>query len=59
MREESEFDVNKPSRIESFLRELDDLVEEYHGELYLNDEFFAAIDNVKSAAKDEMGRSCI
>ena len=52
----SEFDTNKPTRIESFLRELDDLVDEYHAELYLNDELFAAMNDVKSAAKLEMGR---
>jgi hypothetical protein len=52
----SEFDTNKPTRIESFLRELDDLIDEYHAELYLNDELFAAMNDVKSAAKLEMGR---
>jgi len=51
----SEFDANKPARIEAFLKELDALVNEYHAELYLNDEFFSAIDDVKSAAKAEMG----
>jgi len=55
LEESSEFDTNKPSRIESFLRELDDLIEEYHAELYLNDDWAVAIANVKSAAKSEMG----
>ena len=51
----NEFNTNKPARIESFLRELDDLVDEYHAELYLNDELFAAMGDVKAAAKSEMG----
>ena len=53
--EESEFDTNKPARIEAFLKSLDDLVDEYHAELYLNDDLFSAIEDVKSAAKAEMG----
>jgi hypothetical protein len=48
--EASEFDTNKPERIRSFVRELDDLVEEYHAELYLNDALFAGIEAVKDAA---------
>jgi hypothetical protein len=53
--ETSEFDTNKPSRIEAFLNALDGLVEEYHAELYLNDDLLSAIEDVKSAAKSEMG----
>ena len=53
---ESEFATNKPGRVEDFIKALDDLIEEYHAELYLNDELFAAIDAVKMAAKQEMGR---
>jgi hypothetical protein len=52
----SEFDTNKPGRIGEFIKALDDLVDEYHAELYLNDELFAAMNDVKSAAKLEMGR---
>ena len=55
LNEASEFDTNKPARIEAFLKSLDDLVDEYHAELYLNDDFFAAIDDVKSEGKAEMG----
>jgi hypothetical protein len=52
----SEFDTNKPGRVGEFIKALDDLVDEYHAELYLNDELFAAMNDVKSAAKLEMGR---
>jgi len=55
LNEASEFDTNKPARIEAFLKSLDDLVDEYHAELYLNDDLFSAIEDVKSAAKAEMG----
>ena len=51
--EASEFHTNKPERIKSFLRELDDLVEEYHAELYLSDDLFAGIETVKDAAMAE------
>ena len=47
---------NKPDRIEDFINSLDNLIEEYHADLYLNDELFTAIDAVKRAAKQEMGR---
>ena len=51
----SEFDTNKPARIGKFIKALDDLVDEYHAELYLNDEIFAAISAAKSAAEEEAG----
>ena len=54
---QSEFATNKPGRVGDFIKALDDLIEEFHAELYLNDELFAAIDAVKMAAKQEMGRS--
>ncbi|MDA9268188.1 hypothetical protein N9P60_00320 [bacterium] len=52
----SPFLENKPERIEDFINSLDNLIEEYHADLYLNDELFTAIDAVKRAAKQEMGR---
>jgi hypothetical protein len=53
----TEFDTNKPARIESFLRELDNLVQEYHAELYLNDDVFEGIEAVVNAAKEEINSS--
>lgn len=52
----SVFDTNKPGRIGEFIKALDSLVDEYHAELYLNDELFTALDAVKEAAQMEMGR---
>jgi hypothetical protein len=51
--EASEFDMNKASRIEEFIIALNNLVDEYHSELYLNDDLFAAIEMVIKAAKEE------
>jgi len=51
--EASEFDMNKESRIEEFIIALNNLVDEYHSELYLNDDLFAAIEMVIKAAKEE------
>jgi len=50
------FDTNKPARIAAFILALDNLLDEYHAELYLSDDIFAAIEAAKSAAKLEMGR---
>jgi hypothetical protein len=55
----TEFDTNKPARIESFLRELDNLVQEYHAELYLNDDLFEGIEVVVNAAKEEINSSVV
>ena len=53
MYEASEFDMNKAARIEEFIIALNRLVDEYHAELYLNDDLFAAIEMVIKAAKEE------
>jgi hypothetical protein len=55
LNEASEFDINKPARVAEFLKALDVLVDEYHAELYLNDNLYNAIEMVKKAAKDEIG----
>ena len=51
--EASEFDMNKPARIKEFIIALNRLVDEYHSELYLNDDLFAAISMVIKAAQEE------
>ncbi len=53
MNEASEFDTNKPARIKEFIIALNRLVDEYHSELYLNDDLFAAISMVIKAAQEE------
>jgi hypothetical protein len=55
LNEASEFDINKPARVAEFLKALDVLVDEYHAELYLNDNLYNAIEMVKKSAKDEIG----
>jgi len=51
--EASEFDMNKAARIEEFIIALNNLVDEYHSELYLNDDLFSAVEMVIKAAKEE------
>jgi len=51
--EASEFDMNKAARIKEFIIALNKLVDEYHAELYLNDDLFSAISMVIKAAKEE------
>jgi len=51
--EASEFDMNKAARIKEFIIALNRLVDEYHAELYLNDDLFSAIEMVIKAAKEE------
>ena len=53
LNEASEFDTNKPARIKEFIIALNRLVDEYHSELYLNDDLFAAISMVIKAAQEE------
>jgi hypothetical protein len=53
LNEASEFDTNKPARIAEFITALNRLVDNYHAELYLNDDLFAAIEMVIKAAKEE------
>ena len=48
------FDLEKPARIAAFILALDNLLDEYHAELYLSDDVFAAIEAAKSAAKEAM-----
>ena len=51
--EASEFDMNKATRIKEFIIALNKLVDEYHAELYLNDDLSSAISMVIKAAKEE------
>jgi hypothetical protein len=53
LNEASEFDMNKPARIAAFIKDLDALVDEYHAELYLNDDLSNAIEMVKKSAQEE------
>lgn len=50
---QSEFESNTPGRIDQFIKDLDNLIEEYHAELYLKDGVFTGIDAVKAAALGE------
>ena len=47
---QSEFDRRTPERIEQFIDKLDDLIDEYHAELYLKDGVFTGLEEMKSAA---------
>ena len=47
---ESEFERNTPGRINQFVSKLDDLLDEYHAELYLKDDVFTGLEAVKRAA---------
>jgi hypothetical protein len=51
--EEHEFHMEKSTRIASFIRDLNKLVDEYHAELYLNNDLFDAISMVIKTAKEE------
>jgi hypothetical protein len=51
--EENKFNMNKPARIANFITALNRLVDEYHAELYLNDDLFAALEMVIKAANEE------
>ena len=48
--EENEFTRNTPTRIGEFIDKLEDLVDEYHAELYLKDGVYTSMEAMKSAS---------
>ena len=49
----SEFEINKPKRINEFIEKINGLYDEYHAELYLNDDIFNCINMIVAKASEE------
>ena len=48
----NEFEKNKPARLNKFIEELNGLADEYHAELYLNDEFYEILGMMVKTVSD-------
>tara|TARA_R100000908_G_C3684331_1_gene101499 strand:- start:118 stop:654 length:537 start_codon:yes stop_codon:yes gene_type:complete len=51
--EKTQFEINKPKRINEFIKKLNNLYDEYHAELYLNNDIFNYINMIVAKAIDE------
>jgi len=49
----TQFEINKPKRINEFIEKLNGLYDEYHAELYLNNDIFNYINMIVAKAIDE------
>ena len=49
----TQFEINKPKRINEFIEKLNELYDEYHAELYLNNDIFNYINMIVAKAIDE------
>jgi hypothetical protein len=50
----SKFEENKPKRINELQQKLNELMDEYHAELYLNDSVYKAFARLEIALMDEL-----
>jgi hypothetical protein len=48
----NDFEKNKPARLNKFIEELNELADEYHAELYLNDEFYEILGMMVKTVSD-------
>jgi hypothetical protein len=49
-----EFSPHNPERLRSFIRELNTLIDEYHPNIYLNDEIFEGVDMIIKAVNKQI-----
>ena len=49
----TQFEINKPKRINEFIEKLNGLYDEYHAELYLNNDIFNYVNMIVAKAIDE------
>ena len=48
----NDFEKNQPARLNKFIEELNELADEYHAELYLNDEFYEILGMMVKTVSD-------
>jgi Holliday junction resolvasome RuvABC endonuclease subunit len=49
-----EFEANNPDQLKLFLKQLNELVDEFHPNIYLIDEVFEGIEKIEKAIKKEI-----
>ena len=52
----TEFEENNPEQLKAFLTKLDELIEEYHPNIYLLDGVFRGVRLIEVAVLDELNR---
>lgn len=51
----SKFEENNPERLKKFLAQLDELVDEFHPNLYLIDGVFVGVNTIIDAVREQLG----
>ena len=49
-----EFEANNPEQLKLFLKQLNELVDEFHPNIYLIDEVFEGLEKIEKAIKKEI-----
>ena len=52
----NEFEKNKPQRIKELVVKLNELMDEYHAEFFLNDNIYEALDQLNSELFNELNK---
>jgi len=52
----TEFEENNPEQLKQFLKELNELVDKFHPNLYLIDKVFKGVTDIEIAVLDELNR---
>jgi Holliday junction resolvasome RuvABC endonuclease subunit len=52
----SEFEENNPEQLRQFLKELNELVDKYHPNIYLLDKVFAGLGKIEVAISNELNK---
>jgi len=52
----TKFEENNPEQLKAFLDKLDELVDEFHPNIYLLDGVFKGIQNIQIAVLDELNK---
>jgi hypothetical protein len=52
----TEFEKNNPTRLKAFLKQLNELVDEFHPNIYLMDDVCEALEKIDKAIKKELSK---
>ena len=52
----TKFDFNNPTRLKEFLKKLNELVDEFHPNIYLMDDVCEALEKIDKAIKKELSK---
>ena len=52
----TKFEFNNPTRLNEFLKQLNELVDEFHPNIYLIDEVSEALEKIDEAIKKELSK---